>query len=358
MSTEFETHIRKSDKPNANPNQIQREGASNLISDAYGFSRESKNLVRDSGERSKRSLGSPLAEFPSASELLAQPKARNEHIATSFDGDDKLKPRSEGADGNDKTKTVKLGGAEVSFKDGKVEKITLPLGIAIEYDGKDGKYRSSEKSPIDKVSFDKEKNEITIEWAKKNGVKETSYVRPTGFESVYDPPSKVLDIDNIRSVEFNSKNEMRVRTKDGKIYIADITSKPGESLNAKAKEVVDPPEKIKEKDLSKLAREVAYLVSKNAGQGFGHEHDKDYIEQAYRRARKTGALKFEEEINKLLEKEAGGPEKNGFRIDVMSVRPKLGEKEPIPDNIRLFEYDPNRRPILKKLDVIVVPKDD
>ena len=178
--------------------------------------------------------------------------------------------RSEKTDPSDKNASekkesvVERGGSKISLDSkGEISKVETPNGISIEKDGNGWK---SNNGAVDNVSRDAQGN-VQIDWAvNKNGVTETTTIRPSGLESVYNPPQKSGNTE-LRSEELNPKAgggfEVIAKTNDNKVIKGELDANG--QLTGKNEKIDRLSDVSTPEQLDKVAGELARMIDKNGG---------------------------------------------------------------------------------------------
>jgi hypothetical protein len=177
--------------------------------------------------------------------------------------------------------------------------VTTPNGVEIQKDGNGWK---SNNEAVDNVSFDKQGN-VQIDWAvNKDGVTETTTIRQSGLESVYNPPQKISEKTSIRSQELNPTKdggyETIARTDTNRVIKGELDAK-GQPTGKK--ETIDSLSQATPDQMDKVAAEVARQIDKNGGK-FGNAYDKNYFSEAAKAHQKNqkGLEFFEDKVNQAL----------------------------------------------------------
>lgn len=192
---------------------------------------------------------------------------------------------------------IDKGGSKITLDaKGEINKVETPNGVVVEKDGKGWK---TNNEPVDNVSFDKQGN-VQIDWAKtKDGVSETTTLRPSGLESSFNPP-KQMGNQKIKSMEINPRKDGTwdtiARTEDNKV-LKDQLDVNGQRTNKNEK--IEALTKLPPEQLDKAAAEVARLIDKNGGK-FGNAHDKNYFSEADKAFTRNKSLDFEDKVNDAL----------------------------------------------------------
>ena len=224
--------------------------------------------------------------------------------------------------GTDRTPTGKsmIGDTSVEFKDGQISKLTTSNELTITRQG--DKYIPSDGSVVDSLTYDEKRNEVKVRWGTTaDGREETTFIRSSGVESVYSPPTRLMGTDDVRSVELstadNGKREIRIRQNDGTLQIGEVTSPFGKNLEGKLKRTLPAPSKMTEKDLEDAAGEVAHMIKKNQD-NLGNEFDRNYLADVYRAfQRNRSTLELDEEVNEALRVKG---ERGRFELDIFTIR--------------------------------------
>lgn len=198
-----------------------------------------------------------------------------------------------------KESVVERGGSKISLDSkGEISKVETPNGISIEKDGNGWK---SNNGAVDNVSRDAQGN-VQIDWAvNKNGVTETTTIRPSGLESVYNPPQKSGNTE-LRSEELNPKAgggfEVIAKTSDNKVIKGELDANG--QLTGKNEKIDRLSDVSTPEQLDKVAGELARIIDKNGGK-FGNAYDKNYFSQAEKAFQRNGkSLEFEDKVSDAL----------------------------------------------------------
>ena len=262
----------------------------------------------------KRSGASLPSEMAGAQQLLGE-------LVSAYD--DKKAPRE--GDGGKRgglaeagKRKHQLGPSELTIspdgktEDGKakdkIDEIKLPTGQKVTRDAS-GKYTStnSEGKPgdvVNGVAFDQSQKGFHIDWARKNGIKDDTYVRPSGVEEVYDKPKSasktVLGVPNAHTAEYQVGKDgnaiLHVRDYNQRLHSWPVLSKPGDQLRVDGEHRTElpPPSAWTKDDLSRGASEVSRLIHK-ANKFL--PQDQDYYRNAVRRYEELGNPNFIRDVN-------------------------------------------------------------
>ena len=216
----------------------------------------------------------------------------------------------------------KFGNSTLAFRaDGQLESIKLPTGVTIQRDPTTDKFTST-TGGVDSVRPNKEAKGIEVQWAPKNGVRETSFIRTSGVESVFDKPTTIAGVKNVTSAELSTgrdgKSHLTLRTDTNETHRYDATAGNKLQIDRNSHVKIDSPANLSAKDLSKGAGEVARILEKNVST-FGSQADRNYMRAVYNRYEALGNLDFTRDVNKALGKDAR------YKVDEMSIRGEARE---------------------------------
>lgn len=256
-----------------------------------GSENAEKNLGQKPGKSEKQDASGKAENFDKSDKSAKSDQLQNSDRAEKTEASDKTVSEK-------KENVVDRGGSKISLDSkGDISKVETPNGITIEKDGDGWK---SNNGAVDKVSRDAQGN-VQIDWAvNKNGVTETTTIRPSGLESVYNPPQKVGNME-LRSEELNPKAgggyEAIAKTNDNRVIKGELDSKgqlTGNNEKIDRLSDVSTPEQ-----LDKVAGEVARLIDKNGGK-FGNAYDKNYFSEASKAFLRNKNIGFEDKVSDAL----------------------------------------------------------
>lgn len=242
----------------------------------------------------------------------AQTRGLKKNSLAASESENKAESTTENANSEKKESVVEKGGSKISHDaNGEITKVSTPNGIEIQKDGNGWK---SNNGAVDNVSADKQGN-VQIDWAvNKDGVTETTTIRQSGLESVYNPPQKLSEKTSIRSQELNPTKdggyETIARTDTNRVIKGELDAKG--QLTGK-KETIDSLSQATPEQMDKVVAEVARQIDKNGGK-FGNAYDKNYFAEAAKAYQKNqkGLEFFDDKVNQALKDRNSPYQVNNF----------------------------------------------